>query len=311
MDTPALFFPLQNQPVIISEQTLVLRGAFAPILVPMAGLSPEQRAYYLVRDQTIALDVRVHAALVAHKEPDAWGLIRRAAPRELQNAGLNAIMSQWVANEIKRIQLPQPKELITLLSAQDHIRRSIDVALATNSVREMFSGLMWPRWWGTCIVIVGDMGNNDPYPGIAQLARPALPILRMAEKNPGLTNSEMLCVLLTDLTLQLEIAPNNGWPVWLQVGLREVAQAKMRGEGPSPLKMQHIRQAAGVAGIQQLLLAAEPDRATSMAVCAYMVHSRRRHLLANYLDLLRGGSSADGAFRIAYGVTIEQLLSER
>jgi hypothetical protein len=60
-----------------------------------------------------------------------------------------------------------------------------------------------------------------------------------------------------------------------------------------------------------MLAAAEPDRATSMGVCAYLVHSRRRHLLANYFDLLRGGSSADGALRIAYGITLEQLISER
>ena len=88
-------------------------------------------------------------------------------------------------------------------------------------------------------------------------------------------------------------------------------KAKTRGEGPSPALMLDRRQQAGRAALATLLADPKPDPALAMALCAPLVHSRRRHLLPNLLDLLRGGAGGEGAIHIAYDLTLDQLASDR
>jgi hypothetical protein len=55
----------------------------------------------------------------------------------------------------------------------------------------------------------------------------------------------------------------------------------------------------------------KPDAELAGALCAPLVHTRRRHLLPHLLDLLRGGAQSAGAIQVAYGLTLQQLTEER
>jgi hypothetical protein len=127
----------------------------------------------------------------------------------------------------------------------------------------------------------------------------------------GVTPAEHLATRFCLLTLRLTAPPAAGWPPWLETGLMEVAKAKARGDGPSPLRMLAIRQRAGKDAIARLFAAPAPDAQLALAVCAPLVHTRRRPLLPNFLDLLRHDAGTEGALRLAYGLTIDQLIEER
>jgi hypothetical protein len=284
-----------------------------PIILPMTGLSVTVRARLLLQHTALPLESRVAAALEAGETTAAWELLIRSAGPASRTTSLQILLSQWSAKELARLKLPAARDHVQLISLNDKIRRTIDVATAYNTVHDMMAGLTWPRWAGPLLVIIGDAGERDPYPGITEIIRPALPMVRMPEHTPGLTQSELLCVRMTEVSLALESPPTKGWPGWLTVGLQEVVKAKMRGEGPSPLKMLAIRQQAGLERLQQLMTDPQPDASLAMALCAPLVHTRRRHLLGNLLDLIRGGGSdaGEGAIRVAYGLTFTKLLEER
>lgn len=311
MDAAALFIVLNTDPVVIDTNAISLRGGITPIIMPFDGLPIATRAQLLIKHDQLPLDLRVATALEAGNVNAAWELVIRSPGPSHRTAALQFVLNAWATKEAARLKLPAARENIQLISSNEQIRRAIDVATAFGSVRDMLSALTWPRWGGAFVVIIGDVGEADPFPGIEQKIRPALPMMRMPEQIKGVTQSEQLCVLLTQLTLSLEAPPTNGWPPWLSTGLQAVAKAKMRGEGPSPLKMLGLRQEAGLMKLQELLTDQNPSEELAMALCAPLVHTRRRHLLANLLDLIRGGAESEGAIRVAYGLTLTQLLQER
>ena len=311
MDAAALFIALSTEPTVIDSHALSLRGGMTPIILPIAGLAPVTRARFIVHHDALPLENRVAAALEVGDTESAWQLIIRSAGAANRNPALDVLLNRWAAQELARRKLTAPRDVILLLSTNDAVRRTMDVAIAHSTVHEMLSGIHWPRWSGPLIVVVGDMGERDPYPDQERIVRPVIPLVRMSETTPGMTPREVLCVRMTELALALEAPPAQGWPAWLTVGLNEVVKAKMRGEGPSPIKMLSIRQTAGLKALEQLLTDEKPDAALAMALCAPLVHSRRRQLLGNLLDLLRGGAASPGAIRVAYGLTLAQLLEER
>jgi hypothetical protein len=75
--------------------------------------------------------------------------------------------------------------------------------------------------------------------------------------------------------------------------------------------MHERRRQAGERRIAALFTAQDPDPALAMAVCAPLVHSKRRHLLPNLLDPLRNGADGAAALLIAYGLTPALLVAER
>jgi hypothetical protein len=311
MDAAALFLLLNTEPTLIDSRAISMRGGMTPIILPVSGLPPATLARLVINRQDLPLEHRVSAALAADDTASAWQLIIRSAGAAHRNIAVSNLLSHWSAKELDRLKLKPTRDVVLLLSNNDRIHHTMQVATTYNIIQEMLSGLRWPRWTGPLIVVMNDIGEQDPYPGIDQIMRPALPMVRMSPATPGITQSEALGVHLTTLTLALEAPPAAGWPAWLSVGLNEVAKAKIRGEGPSPLKMHSIRQEAGLKRLEQLFSDEKPDATLAMAVCAPLVHSRRRHLLGNLLDLLRGGAASPGAIHVAYGLTLNQLLQER
>jgi hypothetical protein len=228
-----------------------------------------------------------------------------------RGVGLDLVLAGWAAREQARLALPAGRDAILVLTANGRPIPGMDAAIALGATREMLASLAWPRWVGPVVVVAEDLGARDPMPGKRFLPRPALPMVRLDSPNDHVTRGEQLSVELTRLVLALEQAPTNGWPPWLRTGLEEVVKAKVRGEGPSPLKMLGIRQRAGANALAELLLDPTPDPELAGALCAPLVHTRRRHLLVNLLDLLRGGAQSAGAIQVAYGLTLQQLTEER
>lgn len=310
MDPASLFLVLQPAPIVVDRNAVLYRGALVPLVLPLAGLPAATRAQILIAHEATPLEVRLSAALDAGLLEAAWSLVMRNTGQNTRTPAVDLVLATWAAREQARLALPATREPCLTLTANGHPVQGLEPAIAMNTAREMLSGLAWPRWSGPLVVVVGDLGAKDPIPGQSRLVRPALPIVRLGEQ-AGMTRSEALCLAITNLALDLEAAPAKGWPAWLRVGLGEVVKAKMRGEGPSPLKMFAIRQRAGTGAIAELLLDAKPNAELAGAVCAPLVHTRRRHLLGNLLDLLRGGAQSAGAIQVAYGLTLQQLTEER
>lgn len=316
MDPASLFLILQPSPVVVERHAVEWRGGLLPLVLPMAGLTAKQRAQLMLTNGNVDLDARVTAALDAGLTDEAWSLVIRTPGPITRTIGLQTLLAGWAAREQLRLGLPATQQAIQLLDANGQEGgkfNSADSTKVMSTISDMLSALSWPRWVGPVVVVIGDLAAKDPLPGRQRLVRPALPIVRLGELTAGTSRNEQLGAELTRLALELQSPPKIGWPAWLSVGLSEVAKAKIRGgiASPSPLKMHSIRQRAGTAGISALLMAEKPDPELSAAVCAYLVHSRRRHLLGKLLDLIRGGAQSEGALRVAYDLTPKILIEER
>ncbi len=311
MDPTVLFLVLQPTPVTVDRHAVTWRGGLVPVVMPLMSLPPVPRARIVLAHDSLPLEIRVGTALEAGLTDEAWALVVRTPGPVTRTLGLDLVLAGWTANELARLKLPATRDAIVVLTTNGRPVPGMDPATALGVTREMFSALAWPRWSGPVIVVADDLAARDPMPGLPRIMRPALPMLRVQRPAERLTLSELLSVELTRLVLALEPAPAGGWPAWLRIGLEEVAKAKVRGEGPSPLKMLAIRQRAGTNALAELLLDSTPDAELAGALCAPLVHTRRRHLLSNLLDLLRGGAQSAGAIQRAYGMTLQQLTQER
>lgn len=311
MDPTALFAVLNPAPVVVERSAVTWSGAWVPLVLPLDALPPAQRARLALSTEALPIEARVATALEAGLVDEAWNLVIRTPGPVSRTLGLELTLSNWAAREQARLHLPATRDAVLVLTANGKPPAGLEAAFALANTREMLSALAWPRWTGPVVVVVDDLGERDPMPGIKRVVRPSLPMIRLGTPPPNSTRSELLSVELTRLVLDLESPPANGWPAWLRVGLEQVAQAKVRGEGPSPLKMLALRQRAGVDGLEKLLNDPTPNAELAGALCAPLVHTRRRHLLAKLLDLVRGGGQAAGALQVAYGLTLQQLIEDR
>jgi hypothetical protein len=282
-----------------------------PVVLPLMSLPATPRARIVLAHDSLPIDIRVGTALEAGLTDEAWALVVRAPGPVTRSLGLDLVLAGWTARELARLNLPATRDSLMVLTANGRPAPGMDAATALAATREMFSALAWPRWVGPVVVVADDLAARDPMPGLTRITRPALPMVRVGPASEQTTRGELLGVELTRLVLALEAAPATGWPPWLRIGLEEVAKAKVRGEGPSPLKMLAIRQRAGANALAEMLLDPRPDAALAGALCAPLVHTRRRHLLSNLLSLLRGGAQSAGAIQLAYGMTLQQLTEER
>lgn len=311
MDPTALFLVLQPTPVTVDRHAVTWRGGLVPVVLPLSSLPAKPRARIVLGHDSIPLELRVATALEAGLTEEAWALVVRTPGPVTRSLSLDLALANWAAQELARLGLPASRDAVLVLTANGRPATGLDPATALGVTRDMLSALAWPRWSGPVVVVADDLGARDPMPRQQRIVRPALPMLRVERASEQVSRSELLAVELTRLTMGLEAAPASGWPAWLRVGLEEVAKAKVRGEGPSPLKMLAVRQRAGANALAELLLDPTPDADLAGALCAPLVHTRRRHLLSNLLDLLRGGAQSAGAIQRAYGMTLQQLTEER
>ena len=275
MDPAITLTALGDQPVAIDRTTAELRGALLPVLVPLPALTRLCAPDWLLPHDEIDLALRVSAALEAGVERPAWTLIAHQTNPLVGR--LELVLNLWCARELARLGLPG-RQNGWLLVIANPVPAGLegDATLALESVRNMLSSLGWPRWSGPLLLVGGQAGASDPAPGRDILIRPALPVLRLRPPPAGTTPAEDLAARISTLALDFTGPPERGWPPWLQLGLKEVAKAKVRGEGPSPLKMWAVRQKAGTEALTALLSSATPGRELCEALCAPLVHTRRR-----------------------------------
>ena len=310
MDPAIVLTTLGSQPASIDRSTAMVRGELLPVLIPLAALPPSTLATWLLPHGEIDIAQRVSAALDAGLEQQAWSLVARQTTPLVGR--LELVLSLWNAHELARLKLPgSSNNWLQVVGANPTTAIESDASLALDAVHEMLATIGWPRWSGPLLVVAGGAGAADPYPGVDEIVRPALPMLRYRSQAPGVTPCEDLAARLSTLTLTLTAPPAIGWPAWLRIGLEEVAKAKARGEGPSPLKMLAVRQRAGTDALAHLLVAADPDRALCEALCAPLVHTKRRPHLPSFLDLLRQHVEVQGALRLAYDLSLDQLVTDR
>lgn len=304
---PTLALVHADRPALVTTYAVVLPGTVSPTIIPLSALPPAVRAGWLIGDARAPLATRVSAALEVERVEDAWTLLRRRSAALDTDLALTRVLLAWQAHESARLALPAGRaELIELGAAKP----PDDLRLAFGDVRRLLAALAWPRWLGPIVVVSGDDERCMPRSALF-LARPVLPVIRLSPAAVQPQRRPEAAAVIARLALDLSAPPPAGWPEWLREGCAEVARAVARGEGPSPRAMLARRQQVGTAGLRALLTAPTPDPALAMALCAPLLHSKRRHLFANLLDPLRHGADSETALVIAYGLTIERLLTEQ
>ena len=307
---PAFALTHLERPAIFTAEVAILPGAAGPVVIPLSWLPAAVRARWLLDDPRAPLAARVSAALDAGLDEAAWNVLRaRTEPLE-GDLRLEHTLDGWAQREALRLGLPPGRgELYLAMAGGACVAAPNDQALGLGDARVVLAALAWPRWRGQVLAVTSAERERLP-PTQNHLARPVLPIIRLSD-TAGQSRREAVAAATVALALDLTTPPADGWPAWLRIGLSEVAAGMARGEGPSPRAMHERRKQAGERRIGALFTAPDPDRALAMAVCAPLVHSKRRHLLPNLLDPLRNGSTSVAALAIAYGLTPALLVSER
>jgi len=307
---PTLALHHAETPALITLHAALLPGMAAPTIIPLQALPPAVRAQWVIADAKAPLSVRVAAALDIGRNADAWALLRRRHEPITTDVALSRVLSDWLTRETTRLGLPSGRTEMIDLSGPSPVATSDEAVLALTDVRTVLSALAWPRWLGP-VLVVGPDDARYMVPTLPCLSRPVLPVIRLEHPAAGRRRRADAAGILALVALDLSAPPIAGWPAWLRVGCAEVAKAVARGEGPSPRAMLARRQHAGAAAMRALFTATEVDPALAMAVCAPLLHSQRRHLLGNLLEPLRHDTDAESAIAIAYGLSIDALLTER
>lgn len=309
---PTLALIHAEPPALVTVDAALLPGMALPTIIPLGILPPAVRADWLIRDARAPIATRVAAALETDRATEAWALLRGRVEPIGTDLALTRALLAWQAKEAARLALPQGGRPSEVIDGTGGILRSLatsdELSLALSDVRTTLSALAWPRWLGPVILVDADDVRLLPR-GDERLARPVLPLLRLSVP-AGSPRRPAAAAAMAQLALDLSAPPSAGWPAWLRVGCAEVLRAIARGDGPGPRAMHARRQAAGPAALRALLTAAEPDPALAMALCAPLLHSKRRHAFSLLLDPLRHGSDSETAIGIAYGLTIDGLVRD-
>lgn len=292
-----------GDPVVVTADSAVLPGTFVPLVLPLAALPPDLRARWLLDHPQAAPWQRIEAALVAGRADRAWALLRTSNDAVLLDRRYEIPVQAWIAEERRRLACPGGAAEILVRRDQAWRAGDTNQLLGLRDSRDVLVALPWPRWLGPILVV----DPADPlWPGAA-LRRPALPLVTL-EAVPA---REGVARAVADLALHLSGEPDQGWPAWIRIGTIGVCAAVARGEGPSPRAMHARRQEAGIAGISACLASPTPDAGLATAICAYLLHSGRRHRFNHLLDPLRHGADAVTALRIGYGLGVEDLVERR
>lgn len=305
MDVAGLILHTQP-PVVITAEAAILPGAFTPLILPLDCLPAALRGRWLAGKSDAPLAQRVAAALDSGDTATAWELLRANSEAVLIAPAIEAALGRWVAGELKRLDVAARGSEVLRRTPVGLVAMRDEDLLGLRDTQTVLASLAWPRWIGPVVCV--DPG--DPLlDGRLRLARPALPVIAIEPR--GGTRRSAVAAATARLALDLTAPPPDGWPAWVISGAAGVCAAVARGEGPSPRAMLEHRQRAGIAGLEALFTASEPAAELATAVCAYLLHSGRRQRFAALLDPLRHGADAQTALRIAYGVTVADLIERR
>ena len=303
MDVAAQCYPpvaAVGMPAALAGEVLAWSTPGLPLVLPMRSVSVAGLAEIAAQTELFALDQRVSLLLAAERRSAAFALATRVQ-RPLGDQGRLALeLAAWAAREQGRLGLPAAAGPVLVVGEDRRGAIAAEILGVASAMREVVP-LAWPRWVGPLVV-----WRDDVERGISGgvVIRPALPLLQI----PGGTLRAEASVRLVRLALGLSAPPAAGWPRWLETGLIALVQRRAAGD----LQVAHAwrvqRQQAGRDRLEALLDdLAEPDPALCEAVVGGLTAPERRQAFLVLLDLLRHGSAARGALRIAYGVDLGEL----
>lgn len=305
MDIVSALAILSPFPVEIQEKYYTFAGSYHPIIIPTATLSPEQHHSFLSNGHSSNIEAAFLIALRIHDYQLAWDLYERIPPEHIPSINMNNQTQLWIAHELALKKIPNDLNGVVIRSSQPTHRKKLkNCQRIRSSLFQSYSSLPKILWTGP--ILLEDADSN------AIIPRPLLPTIQL--DNASWTDDE-ICRHMSRLILQRYKPPAQGWPQWLLAGLAEVTLAQFRGQGPSPRKMLRIRSNAGAQAIRALWkdpTATDSDKQQlAQALCAPLIHSRTRQHLASFLDLIRNDLDPASAYRIAYGLSLEDLLTQR
>ncbi len=309
MELAAVHALLSHEPVDLGAQHVTFAGAQMPLVMPLEWIPPNTRAAWVADAESVPPAVRITSLLQADQPQQAWKLIARSQIGVTEDPAVYRALHLWAAREQARLDLPATRDHLLLLDAagQPDTARARGTNAGLGDVRAMFDSLPWPRWAGPLVVVQGDAELAFLPAGVDLLTRPALPVARIEVGLVGIDRRRAIARRSCALYLALSFPPPSGWPQWLVDGMVAVADAKSRGLGPSPRAMARRRSEAGAQAITLLLHGARRDAELAMAVCAPLCHTRRKHRLPAFFELLRNEVDSPTALRIAYGQTARSL----
>ncbi|MFW5752836.1 MAG: hypothetical protein ACOCYV_02165 [Planctomycetota bacterium] len=311
MELAAVHALLSHEPVDLGAQHATFAGAQMPLVMPLEWIPPHTRAAWLAEADAVPPAVRIATLLQADQSQQAWELIARSQTGPTEDPAVYRALHLWAAREQARLGLPATRDDLLLLDADgaSDTSRARGTNAGLDDVRSMFDSLPWPRWAGPLVVVQGEAQRASLPAGVEVLARPALPLARIEAGLDGIDRRRAIARRSCALYLALSFPPPTGWPQWLVDGMIEVADAKSRGLGPSPRAMARRRNEAGTQAIALLLRGARQDAELAMAVCAPLCHTKRKHRLPAFFELLRNQVDSPTALRIAYGQTARSLAT--
>jgi hypothetical protein len=311
MDLALAIDLLSLRPAEIDAARASCTGAWLPVVVPVGWLDAATRGDWMLAEQRLPSHLRVQAALEAGNEAAAWRIVSDLRGAPLAEPRMSAVLRNWAARQQAGLALPATGDpvLVTTSSGRNPKHEHL-AAAALRDAQGLFPSLLWPRWAGPAVVVIGEGALGCLAADQRRIARHALPLLRIDAGLDDAQRRQALSRAFTELVLDLERGEQS-WPAWFQDGMAAMAEARARGEGPSPRAMQEIRSRAGSDAIRRSLLASEPDPELAFALCAYACHTRRAAQLPALMDLLRNGVDGITAFEIAYGANLDTLATQR
>ena len=303
MDVAAQCYPpaaAVGMPAALAGDVLAWTTPGLPLVLPVRVLSAAGVTEIAGQTEFFALDRRVSLLLAAERRSEAFALATRVQ-RPLGDQGRLALeLATWAAREQGRLGLSAGTGPVLVVGEDRRGAVAAEIQGVATAMREVMP-LAWPRWVGPVVVWQDDVAR-----GISGgvVIRPALPLLQI----PGGVLRSEASQRLVRLALGLSAPPTAGWPRWLETGLIALVQRRAAGELQVATAWRLQRQQAGRDRLEALLDgAAEPESVLCEAVVGGLTAPERRAAFLVLLDLLRHGSAARGALRIAYGMDLSEL----
>ena len=303
MDVAAQCYPpaaAVGMPAALAGDVLAWSTPGLPLVLPVWAFSTASAAEIAAQTKLFALDRRVSLLLAAERRNEAFALATYVQ-RPLGDQGRLALeLATWAAREQMRLGLPAGTRAVLIVGEDRRGAVAAEIQGVVNAMREVVP-LAWPRWVGPLVVWRDDVERGI---GAGVVIRPALPLLQIAS---GSLRAEA-SVRLVRLALGLSAPPAAGWPRWLETGLIALVQRRAAGELQVATAWRLQRQEAGRDRLESLLDGVlEPEPVLCEAVVGGLTAPERRGAFLVLLDLLRHGSAARGALRIAYGMDLGEL----
>jgi hypothetical protein len=308
MDVISPLLTLNPTPIAIDEHRAVFSGPWLPVSIPASWIDDGTAADWALGMEQLPILQRVRLGLQGKRHVGTWALVDRNSRGGAIDGEVMAALTAWAAREQVLAGMGREQNGLIVDIADDASRRRLrrSAERARSETELVFEALLWPRWAGPVIL---RSATPDPEEAGGETLRPALPIL-VVDTGKGERRPD-LAVAWCRLILERSVPPEGGWPAWLQLGLEGVCAARSIGRPPSPMKMQQLRRAAGINALRACFSDAEPKEDLAVAIATLVASGRRRQHLPSLLDLLRNGVAGEEALRIAYGLSIDDLINRR